>query len=46
MERWNIDGRRVLVKQRNGDGGTAWWNSGIVMVEQCKWNSETMMVEQ
>ena len=32
----------VLV-QRNSDGGTVWWNSGRVMLEQCGgtvwWNS-------
>ena len=36
----------VLV-QRNSDGGTVWWNSGRVMLEQCGgrvwWNS---VVEQ
>ena len=24
-----------MVEQWNSDGGTVWWNSGIVMVEQC-----------
>ena len=35
------------------NSGTAWWNSGTVMVEQCGgtveqcwWNSETGLVEQ
>ena len=28
----------------NSDGGTAWWNSGTVMVKQ--WNSVTVIVEQ
>ena len=32
-----------MVGQWNSDGGTVWWNSGTVMVEQCWWNS---VVEQ
>ena len=24
-----------MVKQWNSDGGTVWWNSGRVVVEQC-----------
>ena len=37
-----------MVEQWNSDGGTVWWNSGAVMVEQCggQWNSETLIVEQ
>ena len=31
------------MEQWNSDGGTAWWNSGTVMVEKCWWNS---VVEQ
>ena len=23
------------MEQRNSDGGTVWWNSGTLMVEQC-----------
>ena len=41
------------MEQWNSDGGTVWWNSGTVMVEQCGgtveqglWNSETFIVEQ
>ena len=37
-----------MVEQWNSDGGTMWWKSGIVLVEQCGgtveqcwWNSET-----
>ena len=33
----------MIVKQCgehwNSDCGTVWWNSGIVMEEQCWWNS-------
>ena len=42
------------MQQWNGDGQTAWWNSGTVMVEQCGgtleqcggrvwWNSGTVL---
>ena len=24
-----------MVEKWNSDGGTVWWNSGTVMVEQC-----------
>ena len=24
-----------VMKQRNSNGGTVWWNSGTVMVEHC-----------
>ena len=50
VEEWNS-----VVEQWNSDGGTVWWNTGTViveqcggtvMVEQCWWNSETVMVEQ
>ena len=41
------------MEQWNSDGGTVWWNSGIVMVEQrggtveqCGWNSGKVIVEQ
>ena len=37
VERWNKDGRTVLVEQ---------WSSGRGTVEQCWWNSETVIVEQ
>ena len=32
-----------MVEHWNIDGGTVWWKSGIVMEEQCWWNS---VVEQ
>ena len=32
------------VKKRNSQGGTVWWNSGTVMVEQC--GDGTVKVEQ
>ena len=35
-----------MVEQWNSDGGTAWWNGGRVMVEECWWKSGTVMVEQ
>ena len=46
-----------MVEQWNSHGGTVWWNSGTVLVEQCGgqwnshgetpwWNSRTLMVEQ
>ena len=50
VEKWNSDGEKVeqcwwnsetvIVEQWNSDGGTAWWNSGIVC-----WNSGTVMVK-
>ena len=30
VEEWNS-----VVEQWNSDGGTVWWNTGAVMVEQC-----------
>ena len=43
VEHWNS-----VVEHWNSDGGTVWWNSGtvMVMVEQCWWNSEKVIVEQ
>ena len=42
-----------MVKQWNSHGGTVWWKSGTVMVEECGgtveqswWNSGTLIVEQ
>ena len=46
-----------MVEKWNSDGGTVWWNSGTVIVEQCGgtveqcgetawWNGGTVMVEQ
>ena len=57
MEQCWRNSETVIVEQWNGDGETAWWNSGIVMEEQCWlngvggtvwWNSDggTVMVEQ
>ena len=34
------------MEQWNSESGTVWWNNEIVMVEQCSWNSGTVMVEQ
>ena len=34
---WNTShGGTLWVEQWNIDGGTVWWNSGTLMVEQCK----------
>ena len=30
VEEWNS-----VVEQWNSDGGTVWWNTGTVIVEQC-----------
>ena len=41
VERWNSDGRTVLVEQSNSDGRTVeqfWWNRETVILEQ--WNSD------
>ena len=55
MEQCWRNSETVIVEQWNGDGETAWWNSGIVMEEQCwwngvggtvLWNSGTVLVEQ
>ena len=42
-----------VVEQWNSHGGTVWWKSGTVMVEECGgtveqswWNSGTLIVEQ
>ena len=43
VEQWNSgaveqcwgNSETVILEQWNGDGGTVWWNSGSVMVEQC-----------
>ena len=35
-----------MVEQWNSDGGTQWCNGGNVMVEQCWWNIETVIVKQ
>ena len=46
VEQWNIGGETVcgtveqsrwnsVVEKLNSHGGTVWWNSGTVMVEQC-----------
>ena len=39
VEEWNS-----VVEQWNSDGGTVWWNTGTVIVEQCGgtvwWNSD------
>ena len=46
-----------MAEQWNSDGGTVWWNSGTVVVEQCggtvcwnsvveQWNSDGETVEQ
>ena len=39
-----------MVEQKNSYGGTVWWNSERLMLEQCGgrvwWNSETVLVEQ
>ena len=34
------------VEQWNSDGGTVWWNSGTLMVEECNETVKTVMVEQ
>ena len=34
-----------MVEQWNSDGGTQWCNGGNVMVEQCWWNIETVIVK-
>ena len=34
------------VEQWNSDGGTVWWNSGTLMVEECDETVKTVMVEQ
>ena len=31
----------VLVAQCGGSVEQCWWNSGTVMVEQCRWNSDS-----
>ena len=35
-----------VVEQWNSVGGTVWWNSGKVMVKQCRWNSDSRTVKQ
>ena len=37
-----------MVEKWNSVGGTVWWNSGTVMLEQCRWNSDcgTVLVKQ
>ena len=36
-----------MLEPRNSDGGTVWWNSGRVMLEQCGGKcGETVMVEE
>ena len=34
------------MEQWNSDGGTVWWNSGTLMVEECNETVKTVMVEQ
>ena len=31
----------VIVEQGGGSVEQCWWNSGTVMVEQCRWNSDS-----
>ena len=35
VEKWNSDSGPVEQCGCNSDGGTVWWKSGTVMVEQC-----------
>ena len=35
-----------MVEQWNSDGGTVWWNSVTLMVEQCDETVKTVMVEK
>ena len=42
----NAKFRNSLVEQWNSDGGTVWWNSGTLMVEQCDETVKTVMVEK
>ena len=54
VKQWNSDGRTVWNSETVEQcGGTVWWNSGALMVEQWNniggkvwWNSATVMVEQ
>ena len=34
------------MEQWNSDGGTVWWNSGTLMVEECNEKVKTVLVEQ
>ena len=34
------------MEQWNSDGGTVWWNSGTLMVEECDETVKTVMVEK
>ena len=39
-----VEERNSVVQQWNSDGGTVWWNTGTVIVEQCGgtvwWNTD------